>query len=99
MNGQQAVLLPTHCSDGYAIEDGFLFAVRAELNSMRFTSVFGLACSLYALALVMVRSLTHAPEAHMRYAPTMGLWNALPTINVAYSLHYNGMSQIDRDLG
>ena len=57
---------------------------------MRFTSILGVFCSVYAAILLVSQVSSHAPEGHVVVAPTNGLWNALPTINVAYSLHYNG---------
>jgi hypothetical protein len=63
----------------------------ADLNSMRFTSIVGLICSLYAMLLLLAQVSTHEPLSEMTATPGIGLWNALPTINVAYSLHYNGI--------
>ncbi|MDR3737664.1 MAG: hypothetical protein P4L40_01460 [Terracidiphilus sp.] len=67
----------------------------SDLNSMRFTSVLGLACSVYAVVLLAAQVLAH-PHTHaqMNYQPSLLLFNALPTINVAYSLHYNGVCSV-----
>ena len=57
---------------------------------MRFTSIVGLVCSLYAVLLLLAHVSQHGSSEKLTSSPGIGLWNALPTINVAYSLHYNG---------
>jgi amino acid permease len=69
----------------------FPLSMLKTLNSLRYASVVGLFCSFWALLLLIIRVATHSRQSHTSERVTSDAWGALAIINVAYTLHYNGV--------